>query len=169
MQRIPCKSPGTARDLQGTDDQTKIPSLEVMAGPTAWPAQEHPIQVLAVADDITARGGAARSDIGCMLRYRRRKVEDGIPISRMHQKFVAVHMTRRTGWSGPADAVQVCPMTKSISTGGSGRIVQLDEAPVQGVGERPPLIGVHGELVTEVALGAGDLRNPAAKVSTVTG
>lgn len=140
-----------------------------MAGCTARPAQENPLQVLTVADDITARGGTIRSDVGFMLRHRRRKVEEGVPISRMHRKFVAVHMARSTGWSGPADAVQVCPMTNDIGTGGGGRIVQFDETPVQGVGERPPLIGVHRVLVAEVALGTGDLRNPPAKVSAVTG
>ena len=169
MQRIPCKSRAVPGDLQGTDDQTKIPPLEGMAGSTARPAQEHPIQVLAVADDITARGGAVRSDIGCVLRYRRRKVEDGIPISRMHRKFVTVHMARRTGWSGPADAVQVRPMANGIGATGGDGIVYFDKTPVQRIGEGPPLIRVDGKLVAEVTLGAGDLRNPPAKIGAVTG
>lgn len=87
----------------------------------------------------------------------------------MRRKFIAVHMAQRTGWAGPADAVQVRPVTKDIGAGGSERIVLFDIIPMQGIRVGSPLVGVNGVLVAEVALAAGDLRNPPAKIGAVTG
>ena len=140
-----------------------------MAGVTAWAAHENPLQVLTMADDIAADGRAVRTDVSCMLRYGRRKVDDGIPINGMRREFIAVHMAERTGRSGPADAVQVCPMAIDIGAGGSEGIIHFHNPPVQGIGEGTPLVGVHGKLVAEVALSAGDLRNPSAKIGAMTG
>jgi hypothetical protein len=143
--------------------------MKVVTGVTAWSAQENPLQALTVADDIAARGRAVRTDVDCVLRCGRREVAEGIPIAGMSRKFVAVQVAQRAGWPGPADAVEVRPMAIGIGTGDGEGIVRFDKTPVQAVGVRSPLIGVHGELVAEVALGAGNLRNPPAKIGAVAG
>jgi hypothetical protein len=164
----PVRTPATPGFSQGIPD-ILLGHLEVVTGSATWSTQENPLQVLPVTNDVTAGGRAVRTDIGGMLRHGRGKVGEGIPIRGMRRKFVAVQMAQPTGWPGPADAVQVRPVTKGIGAGGSGGIVQFDEIPMQGICVGSPLVGVYGVLVAEVALSAGDLRNPPAKIGAVTG
>ena len=156
------RAPAAPGFSQGIHD-VLLRHLEVVTGPATWSTQENPLQVLSVTNDVTADGRAVRTDIGGMLRHRRGKVGDGIPIRGMRRKFVAVYMAQRTGWPGPADAVQVRPVTIGIGAGGSERIVLFDKIPMEGIRVGSPLVGVYGVLVAEVALGAGHLRNPPPK------
>jgi len=75
-------------------------------------------------------------------------------------------MALRTGWPASGDAREVCTVAGHIGT--TGGTVQPDVVAMERIGEIPPLHGMKRILVAKVALGAGDLGNPAQKVGPMT-
>ncbi len=78
----------------------------------------------------------------------------------------AANMALRTGWPASGDPREVCTVAGTIGT--TGGTVQPDVVAMERIGEIPPLHGVKRILIAKVALGAGDLGNPAQKVRPMT-
>ena len=126
-----------------------------MAGSATGAAQEHPLQICAMAHGDSARGASVRGDVVSMGLYI------VTPCDRMLRKYSA-QMALRTRGSTPLDPVKVGSMTVNVGT--ASRAVQFDIVSMQSVSEISPLDRMDRLLVAEMTLGAGDTCSPPGKI-----